>query len=67
MVLLQCADERSDLEKDVAFRLLSQPNPNRTGHMHGVLPCHVGMEVRLLEKLDSDAGMVQDTQATIRP
>ena len=65
LVLLQCADECSDLEKDVAFRLLSQPNPNRTGHMHGVLPCHVGMEVRLLEKLDSDAGMVQDTQATI--
>ena len=65
LVLLQCADECSDLDKDAAFRLLSQPNPNRTGHMRGVLPCHVGMEIRLLAKLDGSAGMVQDTQATI--
>ncbi|CAE7839254.1 PIF7 [Symbiodinium sp. CCMP2592] len=65
LVLLQCADECSELDKEVAFRLLNQPNPNRTGHMHGVLPCHVGMEIRLLEKLDGTKGLVQDTQATI--
>ncbi|CAE7263859.1 PIF7 [Symbiodinium sp. CCMP2456] len=65
LVLLQCADECSDLNRDVAFRLLNQANPNRTGHMHGVLPCHVGMEIRLLEKMDAKKGMVQDTQATI--
>ena len=65
LVLLQCADECSELEKEAAFRFLSQPNPNRTGHAHGILPCHVGMEIRLLAKLDGQAGMVQDTQAVI--
>ena len=52
LVLLQCADECSELDKEAAFRFLSQPIPNRTGHAHGILPCHVGMEIRLLAKLD---------------
>ena len=33
--------------------------------MHGLFPCHVGMRIRLVAKLDADKGMVQDTLATI--
>ena len=65
LVLLQAADNASGLERDVAFRFLNRPNPYQTGHMHGLFPCHVGMRIRLVAKLDADKGMVQDTLATI--
>jgi hypothetical protein len=65
LVLVQAADNASGLERDVAFRFLNRPNPYQTGHMHGLFPCHVGMRIRLVAKLDADKGMVQDTLATI--
>ncbi|CAK8990755.1 Midasin (Dynein-related AAA-ATPase mdn1) (MIDAS-containing protein) [Durusdinium trenchii] len=65
LVALQAADERCDLKQDAAFRFLNMTNPNKTGHMHGVFRCHIGMDIRFLAKLDGDAGMVQDTQAKI--
>ena len=65
LVLLQAADVCSDLDKETAFRFLNRPNPYRTGHMHGIFPCHVGMQVRLIAKLDADKGMIQDTVGTI--
>ncbi|CAK9002078.1 Uncharacterized protein (Fragment) [Durusdinium trenchii] len=65
LVMLQAADECCDLKQDAAFRFLNMTNPNKTGHMHGMFPCHVGMDIRFLAKLDGDAGMVQDTQAKI--
>ena len=65
LVLLQAADNASGLERNVAFRFLNRPNPYQTGHMHGLFPCHVGMRIRLVAKLDADKGMVQDTLATI--
>ena len=63
--MLQAADECCDLKQDAAFRFLNMTNPNKTGHMHGMFPCHIGMDIRFLAKLDGDAGMVQDTQAKI--
>ena len=65
LVFLQAADECCDLKQDAAFRFLNMTNPDKTGHMHGVFPCHIGMDIRFLAKLDGDAGMVQDTQAKI--
>ena len=65
LVMLQAADECCDLKQDAAFRFLNMTNPNKTGHMHGMFPCHIGMDIRFLAKLDGDAGMVQDTQAKI--
>eukprot|EP00959_Pyramimonas_sp_CCMP1952_P155534 3253795-Pyramimonas_sp.AAC.1 len=35
---------------DACKRLLNVPKPGDTGHMHGVLPAHVGMEVRFTVK-----------------
>ena len=41
LVMLQAADECCDLKQDAAFRFLNMTNPNKTGHMHGVFPCHI--------------------------
>jgi len=65
LVLLQAADTALGLDRDVALRFLNRPNPYQTGHMHGLFPCHVGMRIRFVAKLDAAKGMVQDTQATI--
>ena len=65
LVLMQCADECGEMDPDAVLRFLCSPNPYKTGQMHGVFPCHVGMEVRLLAKLDGEQGLVQDTVATI--
>ena len=65
LVLLQAADTALGLDKAVALRFLNRPNPYQTGHMHGLFPCHAGMRIRFVAKLDAEKGMVQDTQATI--
>ena len=65
LVLLQAADTSSGLDKTVALRFLNRPNPYQTGHMHGLFPCHTGMRIRFVAKLDAEKGMVQDTHATI--
>ena len=46
-------------------RLLNVPNPGETGHMHGVLPAHVGMEVRFTDKVSARKGLIQEQKATI--
>ena len=65
LVFLQALDTSLELERDTKLRLLNQPNPYNTGMIHGILPCFVGMEIRLLARLDVEQGLVQDTQATI--
>ena len=65
LLLVQCADECHGLEKQVAFRFLNQLNPHNTGHMHGILPVHVGMRLRLLAKFNAELGLVQETTAIV--
>ena len=65
LLLAQCADECNDMEKDVAFRFLNQLNPHNTGHMHGILPVHIGMRLRLLARFNADLGLVQETCCTV--
>ncbi len=65
LLLAQCADECSEMGKDVAFRFLNQLNPHNTGHMHGILPVHIGMRLRLLAKFNADLGLVQETCCTV--
>ena len=57
--------ECNTIDKSAALRLLNVPNPHMTGHIHGVLPAHVGMRVRLTVKLNSTHGLVQEQRATI--
>ena len=41
------------------------PNMHNTGHIHGVLPAHVGMRVRFAVKVNSTLGLVQEQKATV--
>jgi len=65
LVFLQAVDECNTIDRDAALRLLNVPNPHNTGHIHGVLPAHVGMRVRFTVKVNSRLGLVQEQRATI--
>lgn len=65
LVFLQAADTCLEMDHETRLRLLNQPNPYNTGMIHGILPCFVGMNIRLLARLDVEQGLVQDTMATI--
>ena len=64
-VFLQAVDECNTIDRSAALRLLNVPNLHTTGHIHGVLPAHVGMRVRFTMKLNSRLGLVQEQRATI--
>jgi hypothetical protein len=65
VVFLQSVDECNSIDRNAAQRLLNVPNMHNTGHMHGVLPSHVGMRVRFAVKLNSKLGLVQEQKGTI--
>ena len=66
LFLLQAADSASPpLPKDMANKLLNHFNPHDTGKMHGMMPLHLGMRVRLLVHLDQRRGLVTDTQGVV--
>ena len=66
LFLVQAADVSSPpMDRAFAAKLMNQPNPKDTGHMHGMLPVHVGMSVRLLEALDLEKGVVKDTEGEV--
>ena len=50
--------------KDAA-KMMNCANPKNTGGMHGLLPVHVGMRIRLLEALDLANGLVKDAEGQI--
>ena len=65
LVFLQAVDECNTIDREKAVRLLNVPNIHNTGHIHGVLPVHIGMEVRFTAKLNSKLGLVQEQRATV--
>ena len=50
---------------DLAAKLMNKVNPGDTGGMHGMLPLHLGMRIRLLEHLDLESGLVKDTEGEV--
>ena len=38
-------------------------DPNDTGLMHGMLPIHVGIRVRLLDHIAQEKGLVKDDES----
>eukprot|EP00959_Pyramimonas_sp_CCMP1952_P102558 2145072-Pyramimonas_sp.AAC.1 len=50
--------------KDAA-KMMNCANPKNTGGVHGLLPAHVGMRIRLLETLDSKCGLAKDAEGQI--
>ena len=56
---------KSAEERNVVHQLLSTPNIHNTGHLHGILPLHVGMQVRLTTKLSAADGLVNERTGTV--
>jgi hypothetical protein len=50
---------------DMAAKLMNKAAPRETGGMHGLLPMHLGMRVRLLEALDLGNGLVKDAEGEV--
>ena len=66
LFLLQAADSASPpLFKEHSKKLFTAFNPLNTGHMHGILPVHLGMRVRLLNAIDKKKGLVTGAAGTV--
>ena len=64
-VALPCAAVASRPQNLSLARMRNVVNIHKTGHMHGVLPAHEGMRVRLTQTFNSTAGRVQEQRGTI--
>ena len=66
LYLVQAADQSSPaLSVELAAKLMNQANPGLTGGMHGMLPLHLGMRIRLLDHLDIGRGLVKDAEGDV--
>jgi hypothetical protein len=66
LYLLQAADASSPpMPMEVAKKMMNKANPKYTGAMHGMLPVHLGMRIRLLEALDLANGLVKDAEGEV--
>ena len=66
LFLVQAADASAPpMPMDVAAKLMNKAAPRETGGMHGILPVHLGMRVRLLEALDLGNGLVKDAEGEV--
>ena len=66
LYLVQAADQSSPaLSVELAAKLMNQVNPGMTGGMHGMLPLHLGMRIRLLDHLDIGRGLVKDAEGDV--
>ena len=63
----QSADQRDAqwITPRITHQLLTTPNLHETGGLHGLLPLHLGMKVRLMYQLCPSDGLVKETQGTI--
>ena len=66
LYLLQAADtSRPIMSRPFAAKLANAVNPSKTVGMHGMLPLHIGMHVRLLQHIDLARGLVKDAEGTV--
>jgi hypothetical protein len=66
LYLLQAADESTPcMPRELAAKLMNKVNPADTGGMHGMLPVHIGMCVRLLDHVDLEKGLVKGAEGTV--
>ena len=56
---------KSQTERNLVHQLLTTPNIHNTGHLHGILPLHEGMRIRLTTKLSADDGLVNERTGTV--
>ena len=66
LYLVQAADASVPaMPMALAAKLLNQGNPGDTGGMHGLLPLHLGMRIRLLDHVDKERGLVKDAEGEL--
>jgi hypothetical protein len=66
LYLVQSADHSTPvMSVETAKKLMNKANPRKTGGMHGMLPVHVGMKIRLLEAQDLGNGLVKDAEGEV--
>ena len=66
LVLVQAADvSRPTMPVAEAKKFMNVVNPKDSGGMHGMLPLHVGMRIRLLDALDKKKTLVKDAEGKI--
>lgn len=65
LVFCQAADECTTMGRDTASRFLNVYNIHHTGHMHVVFLVHIGMRVRLTQKINATFVFVQEQKATV--
>ena len=53
-------------ERDIVHQLLTTVNMHKTGHLHGILPLHAGMRVRLTTKISAVDGLVNERCGTVQ-
>ena len=66
LCLLQATDTSTPvMTRDMAAKLMNAYNPQETGHMHGILALHEGMQVRLFVALDKNRGLVREAEGVV--
>ena len=56
---------KSAQDNRTVHEILTTVNVHKTGHLHGFLPVHEGMKMRLLTKLSATDGLVNERQCTV--
>ena len=66
LFLAQAADlSNPPMTRESAEKLMNHYSPLDTGGMHGMLPTHVGMRVRLLDTVDKKRGLVKNAECVV--
>jgi len=66
LFLVQAADvSKPTMPLAAAKKLMNVANPKDSGGMHGMLPVHVGMRIRLLDALDEKKTLVEDAEGEV--
>ena len=66
LFIVQLADASTPvMPAHMAAKLMNNANPKNTDGMHGILPVHLGLHVRLVEALSINDGLVKDAEGEI--
>ena len=65
LIFCQSYDQCGTMDRETSARFLNVVNIHKTGNMHGIFTVHVGMRVRLTQKINATHGLVTEQKATV--
>ena len=65
LIFCQSYDQCGTMDRETSARFLNVVNIHKTGNMHGIFTVHVGMRVRLTQKINATHGLVTEQRATV--